>query len=73
MRFLSLTGALGFKRNAAATDLSDLSIRERSENQYVTPGQRLKLIYFLVRDQEVDGSNPFAPTIISCCFMKVAA
>jgi hypothetical protein len=28
----------------------------------VTPEQRLELIYFLVRDQEVDGSNPFAPT-----------
>jgi len=24
----------------------------------VTPGQRLKLFYFLVRDQVVDGSNP---------------
>jgi hypothetical protein len=27
----------------------------------------------LVRDQEVEGSNPFAPTIILHCFMKVAA
>jgi hypothetical protein len=33
----------------------------------VTPGQRLRLLAYLVRDQEVDGSNPFAPTI----FFKV--
>ena len=28
------------------------------------------LIYFLIRDQEVEGSNPFAPTIYLKCNMQ---
>jgi hypothetical protein len=35
----------------------------------VTPGQRLRCFLFLVRDQEVDGSNPFAPTTFFFPFM----
>jgi hypothetical protein len=30
---------------------------------YVTPPKRLRIFDFLVRDQEVGGSNPLAPTI----------
>ena len=29
---------------------------------YVTPPKRLRIFEFLVRDQEVGGSNPLAPT-----------
>ena len=29
---------------------------------YVTPPKRLRIFETMVRDQEVDGSNPFAPT-----------
>ncbi len=42
--------------------LFNLSNRERPEKQQVTPRQRLRLIWLLVRDQEVDGSNLLAPT-----------
>jgi hypothetical protein len=38
----------------------------------VTWGKSLILRATNLRDQEVEGSNPFAPTIIPHCFMKVA-
>jgi hypothetical protein len=42
------------------------SIRDSKKSDtgpYVTPPKRLRIFEFLVRDQEVGGSNPLAPTI----------
>jgi hypothetical protein len=50
------------------SDLSNLSVRERPEKSQVSPGQRLRLLAYPVRDQEVEGLTPFAPTTF--CFPK---
>jgi hypothetical protein len=36
--------------------------KKSSFGPYVTPPKRLRIFDFLVRDQEVGGSNPLAPT-----------
>ena len=36
--------------------------KKSSFGPYVTPPKRLRIFDFLVRDQDVGGSNPLAPT-----------
>jgi len=53
---LSLRGPLRFKLGSIEGS------KEGSFGPYVTPPKRLRIFDFLVRDQDVGGSNPLAPT-----------
>jgi len=47
------------------------AISERAAQGELKPIQQLRFVTAMVRDQEVEGSNPFAPTTFTLCFHRV--